>query len=205
MFLSYRVPTFHTCNPNACICSYSRRNLAATFNFHVTGLTHIFLRLLALPVFHLLLWIFYSGMEDYQRTFVTRNGLIFNCLAGAYFMSIIVTASTCKCVCSLSQGNCSVQANSWDLIVLKIQPTHPSGTLVYTNQARRWSNHRRRHTDWAFRCCSSCIQDTILSRGPGGSLQWTPVSLKLLFPGCAICCDIRWSCNTHHISVGTSS
>ncbi|GFG30134.1 hypothetical protein Cfor_09532 [Coptotermes formosanus] len=70
------------------------RNLAATFNFRVAGLTHIFLRLLALPVFHLLLWIFYSGMEDYQRTFITRNGLIFNCLAGAYFVSIIVTVCT---------------------------------------------------------------------------------------------------------------
>jgi hypothetical protein len=77
-------------------CFYSRRTLAATFNFRVVGLTHIFLRLLALPVFHLLLWIFYSGMEDYQRTFITRNGLIFNCLAGAYFVSIIVTVCTCK-------------------------------------------------------------------------------------------------------------
>lgn len=77
-------------------CFYSRRTLAATFNFRVVGLTHIFLRLLALPVFHLLLWIFYSGMEDYQRTFITRNGLIFNCLTGAYFVSIIVTVCTCK-------------------------------------------------------------------------------------------------------------
>jgi hypothetical protein len=75
---------------------HSRRTLAATFNFRVVGLTHIFLRLLGLPVFHLLLWIFYSGMEDYQRTFITRNGLIFNCLAGAYFVSIIVTVCTCK-------------------------------------------------------------------------------------------------------------
>jgi len=77
-------------------CFYSRRTVAATFNFRVVGLTHIFLRLLALPVFHVLLWIFYSGMEDYQRTFITRNGLIFNCLAGAYFVSIIVTVCTCK-------------------------------------------------------------------------------------------------------------
>jgi len=86
-------------------CFYSRRTLAATFNFRVVGLTHIFLRLLALPVFHLLLWIFYSGMEDYQRTFITRNGLIFNCLAGAYFVSIIVTVCTCKFSLTVQQRN----------------------------------------------------------------------------------------------------
>jgi len=84
---------------------YSRRTLAATFNFRVVGLTHIFLRLLALPVFHLLLWIFYSGMENYQRTFITRNGLIFNCLAGAYFVSIIVTVCTCKLSPTVQQYN----------------------------------------------------------------------------------------------------
>jgi hypothetical protein len=92
--------SIHSYNSSAVICFHSRRNLAATFNFRVVGLTHIFLRLLALPIFHLLLWIFYSGMEDYQRTFITRNGLIFNCLAGAYFVSIIITASTCKFVYS---------------------------------------------------------------------------------------------------------
>ena len=34
--------------------------------------------------------------SQYQRTYVTRNGLVFNCLAGAYFMSIISTACTSK-------------------------------------------------------------------------------------------------------------
>ncbi|XP_069674885.1 ATP-binding cassette sub-family G member 5 isoform X1 [Periplaneta americana] len=91
-----KVPLSAFGRPNAFTVAFTlyMRNLAATFNFRVVGLTHIFLRLLALPIFHLLLWIFYSGMEDYQRTFITRNGLIFNCLAGAYFVSIIVTAST---------------------------------------------------------------------------------------------------------------
>ena len=32
--------------------------------------------------------------EQYQRTFVTRNGLVFSSLAGAYFMAIITTACT---------------------------------------------------------------------------------------------------------------
>ena len=32
--------------------------------------------------------------NQYQRTYVTRNGLVFSSLAGAYFMSIITTACT---------------------------------------------------------------------------------------------------------------
>jgi hypothetical protein len=143
-------------------------------------------------------------MEDYQRTFVTRNGLIFNCLAGAYFMSILVTASTCKCVCSLSQGNCQyshllrhAHSRSKELIPLK-------HWCIRTRQ-HDVSSQKTVHTDCVFHCCSSCIQDTVLSRGSGGSLQWTTVPLELLAAGCAICCDICWSCNTHHISVGTSS
>ncbi|XP_067006823.1 ATP-binding cassette sub-family G member 5 [Anabrus simplex] len=70
------------------------RSLATMFNLRTVGLTQLILRLLAHPVFHLLLWVFYSDMQDYQRTFMSRNGLIFNCLAGAYFISIITTSST---------------------------------------------------------------------------------------------------------------
>jgi hypothetical protein len=57
--------------------------------------------------------------------------------------------------------------------------------------------------DLAFCCCSSCLQNTVLSRGSGGSLQWATVPFKLLAAGCAVCCDQCWSCHTHHISVGT--
>ena len=32
--------------------------------------------------------------DQYQRTYVTRNGLVFSSLAGAYFMAIITTACT---------------------------------------------------------------------------------------------------------------
>ena len=34
--------------------------------------------------------------HQYQRTYITRNGLVFNCLAGVYFMSIVATVSTCE-------------------------------------------------------------------------------------------------------------
>ena len=34
--------------------------------------------------------------KEYQRSYVTKNGLIFNSLAGVYFMSVISTALTCE-------------------------------------------------------------------------------------------------------------
>jgi len=59
------------------------------------GLNFIFLNLILLPLFYFVLWIFYypghSTEKMYQRIFVTKNGLIFNSLAGAYFMAIIST------------------------------------------------------------------------------------------------------------------
>ncbi|XP_049847501.1 ATP-binding cassette sub-family G member 5 [Schistocerca gregaria] len=76
------------------MCMLYMRCLATTFNLKRTGVTCLALRLLALPIFHFLLWIFYSGMQDYQRTFITRNGLVFNCIAGSYVVAIIVTACT---------------------------------------------------------------------------------------------------------------
>nr|CAD7203307.1 unnamed protein product [Timema douglasi] len=39
------------------------RYMESSFNFRPVGLTQMALRLLALPIFYLLLWIFYSGME----------------------------------------------------------------------------------------------------------------------------------------------
>jgi len=64
----------------------------------LSGLKTTFLNLLLLPAFYLLLWIFYfpshNTEKEYQRSFVTKNGLIFNSLAGAYFMAIIATVHT---------------------------------------------------------------------------------------------------------------
>jgi len=78
------------------------RSLRRMSPFNWTGLMVFMLRLCLLPTFFFLLWIFYyHGFEEgsdedhqYQRTFVTRNGLVFNCLAGAYFTGIIMTACT---------------------------------------------------------------------------------------------------------------
>ena len=57
------------------------------------------MKLFLLPCFFFVLWIFYVDAfkgpnETYQRTFVTRNGLIFSSLAGTYSMAIVTTAST---------------------------------------------------------------------------------------------------------------
>ncbi|XP_063227758.1 ATP-binding cassette sub-family G member 5 [Bacillus rossius redtenbacheri] len=67
------------------------RFLSSTFNLRQVGVSQVALRLLTLPTFYFLVWIFYTGMQDFQRTYITRNGLIFNCLAGAYFTGIITT------------------------------------------------------------------------------------------------------------------
>ena len=72
--------------------------------FKWSGFKNFFLRLLLMPSLFFLFWIFYydafrDGMDEnnqFQATFVTRNGLVFNSLAGAYFTAIIATATTCK-------------------------------------------------------------------------------------------------------------
>uniref|UniRef100_A0A0K2T2T6 ATP-binding cassette sub-family G member 5 n=2 Tax=Lepeophtheirus salmonis TaxID=72036 RepID=A0A0K2T2T6_LEPSM len=68
--------------------------------FNIHGMQQFFIKILMMPTFFFLLWIFYynsssKGMENqYQRNFVTRNGLVFNSLAGAYFMSILATVTS---------------------------------------------------------------------------------------------------------------
>ena len=92
--------------------SWSQLNL-----FRWEGFKALFLKLLLMPSFFFLLGIFYFQafqdvrqivnvqlkinlmaliQEQYQRTFVTRNGLIFNSLAGAYFIAIIPSSMTCE-------------------------------------------------------------------------------------------------------------
>ncbi|KAJ8912923.1 hypothetical protein NQ315_017253 [Exocentrus adspersus] len=67
------------------------RLLSATLNFKADGIRQIILRLFLLPLFFFFLWTFYREMKEFQHTYVTRNGLIFNCLAGVYFVGILNT------------------------------------------------------------------------------------------------------------------
>jgi len=79
-----------------------KRQWSRTSPTSLPGLKTFALKHLLMPAFFFLLWIFYyegfkEGSDErhqYQRTFVTRNGLVFNCLAGAYFISIVITVCT---------------------------------------------------------------------------------------------------------------
>ncbi|KAL7635184.1 UNVERIFIED_CONTAM: hypothetical protein RMT77_014170 [Armadillidium vulgare] len=58
------------------------------------GLKQFYLRLLLLPTYFFLLWNFYFGMKDYQHSFQSRGGLLFNCIAGTAFLSAAISAKT---------------------------------------------------------------------------------------------------------------
>ncbi|XP_023936888.1 ATP-binding cassette sub-family G member 5 [Bicyclus anynana] len=67
------------------------RMLASIFNVKSHGIKQMAMRLLTLPIYFFILWIFYNESKDYQRAFVTRSGLIFNAMVGTYFISIMNT------------------------------------------------------------------------------------------------------------------
>lgn len=65
------------------------RLLAATLSFKKAGLSQTFLRLFFLPLYFFFLWLFYREMKDWQHTFISRSGLVLNCLSATYFIGII--------------------------------------------------------------------------------------------------------------------
>ncbi|XP_028034741.1 ATP-binding cassette sub-family G member 5 [Bombyx mandarina] len=67
------------------------RTLATIFNLNKHGFKQMFMRLLCLPIYFFILWIFYNEAKDYQRAFITKSGLIFNAMVGTYFVSIMNT------------------------------------------------------------------------------------------------------------------
>merc|ERR1712045_965608 len=83
------------------LTAYGRPGFLTVFSHLVarSWATLNFLKLFLLPAFFFLLWVFYvdafkAPEETLQRTFVTRNGLIFTSLAGAYCMAVVSTAAT---------------------------------------------------------------------------------------------------------------
>lgn len=70
------------------------RAFASLFNCNNTALERLSLRVMVLPLFFTLLFLFYFPMETTQQSFVTRNGLIFNCLTGVSLLSAAITAVT---------------------------------------------------------------------------------------------------------------
>ncbi|XP_072940195.1 ATP-binding cassette sub-family G member 5 [Epargyreus clarus] len=67
------------------------RILASIFNLKKFGIKQMSMRLLSLPIYFFILWIFYNESKDYQRAFITKSGLIFNAMVGTYFISIMNT------------------------------------------------------------------------------------------------------------------
>ncbi|XP_066246097.1 ATP-binding cassette sub-family G member 5 [Euwallacea similis] len=67
------------------------RLVAATFAFKKNGVKQLSLRLLLLPLYFFILWVFYNQMGLFQQTFISRSGLVLNCLAGVYFLGIVNT------------------------------------------------------------------------------------------------------------------
>ncbi|XP_059056365.1 ATP-binding cassette sub-family G member 5-like [Achroia grisella] len=67
------------------------RMLVSIFNLKKHGIKQMCMRLFCLPIYFLILWLFYNEAKDYQRTFITKSGLIFNAMVGTYFISIMNT------------------------------------------------------------------------------------------------------------------
>uniref|UniRef100_T1J9E6 ABC transporter domain-containing protein n=1 Tax=Strigamia maritima TaxID=126957 RepID=T1J9E6_STRMM len=61
-------------------------------NLRLSGLHHLFLSFILLPLCFTLLFIFYFRLTDFQRSYQTRNGLLFSCLSIVSFVSAGVTA-----------------------------------------------------------------------------------------------------------------
>lgn len=67
------------------------RLLTATFSIRKAGFRQLFIRLCLMPICFFYLWCFYKDMKSYQHAFVSRSGLVLNCLAISYFIGIINT------------------------------------------------------------------------------------------------------------------
>ena len=70
-----------------------RREWAMVWRCSVSGWSQLFVRVLLLPLFFFLLWVFYYQLETNQQSYVSRNGLLYNCLAGCTFLSVVTTTA----------------------------------------------------------------------------------------------------------------
>nr|CAH7724920.1 unnamed protein product [Callosobruchus chinensis] len=77
--------------PSSCSTGWNiyMRLLSATVSFKKAGMRQMFLRLCLVPLYFLLLWTFYREMQNFQRTYITRSGLVLNCLMGVYLLGIV--------------------------------------------------------------------------------------------------------------------
>ncbi|XP_076064875.1 ATP-binding cassette sub-family G member 5 [Oratosquilla oratoria] len=90
----YKVPLSAYGRPGvfSTMASLFMRSWAMMISCGRVGMLHVFLRLMLLPCFFFLLWNFYWPLQDFQRSFQTRGGLLFNCIAGTSFLAAAATS-----------------------------------------------------------------------------------------------------------------
>ncbi|KFM80679.1 ATP-binding cassette sub-family G member 5, partial [Stegodyphus mimosarum] len=76
------------------LCTLISRRFCILFNCNSRALRELFLRVLLMPIFFTLIFLFYFPINDFQHSFLTRNGLILNCLVAVSFLSAVITAIT---------------------------------------------------------------------------------------------------------------
>ena len=70
-----------------------RREWMTVWRCSASGWSQLFVRVFLLPLFFFLLWVFYFQLEANQQSYVSRNGLLYNCLAGCTFLSVATTTA----------------------------------------------------------------------------------------------------------------
>ncbi|KAG8193192.1 hypothetical protein JTE90_005542 [Oedothorax gibbosus] len=75
-------------------CTLLSRRFCLLFNCNRRALRELFLRLFLLPVFFTLVLGAYFQMDDFQHSFLSRNGLMLNCMAGVSLLAAAITAVT---------------------------------------------------------------------------------------------------------------
>ncbi|XP_022254351.1 ATP-binding cassette sub-family G member 5-like [Limulus polyphemus] len=72
----------------------TRRSFASLFNVNNSAFERLTLHVVALPVFFTILYLLYFPLENTQQSYISRNGLLFNCLVGMSLLGAAVTART---------------------------------------------------------------------------------------------------------------
>uniref|UniRef100_A0A2P2I991 ATP-binding cassette sub-family G member 5-like n=3 Tax=Hirondellea gigas TaxID=1518452 RepID=A0A2P2I991_9CRUS len=92
----HKVPLFSYGRPGviSVIWTLFCRSYSLLLPSNRAGLQEFFLRMLLLPCYFFLLWNFYFPLQSQQRSFQSRGGLLFNCLAGTALLSAAATAKT---------------------------------------------------------------------------------------------------------------
>jgi len=70
-----------------------RREWTTVWRCSATGWSQLFMRVFLLPLFFFLLWVFYFQLDANQQSYASRNGLLYNCLAGCTFLSVATTTA----------------------------------------------------------------------------------------------------------------